>query len=176
MLMRNLCLPLLMLAALILAADRASALSFALRETKEELKLQYEVTVHDHGNGRIGVEFKLTDEGRLKPLESLTLNIPSWEKNKDGSYSYDLVVQLELKKSNDGKRRAGFEIRKDWAERAEIWLMTSSIDGKRIAMTGNYHVIPLAKYLKDGPAAGAKPDAPAKPAVAAPPATERKKD
>ena len=170
MLMRNLCLLLLMLAALVLTANTTLGLGFILGETKEQLKLQYEVTVHDHGNGRVSVEFTLTDEGRLTPVEAVSLDIPAREKDKDGGYSYDLAVPLEWKKSNDGKRVARFEIRKDWAERAEIWLTTNSLDGKQLALTRYHHVIPLAKYLKNDPAATAKP------AVAAPPATERKKD
>lgn len=35
---------------------------------------------------------------------------------------------MELAGSDDGKRAARFEIRKDWAERAEIWLTTTTLD------------------------------------------------
>jgi hypothetical protein len=36
------------------------------------------------------------------------------------------------------------------AERAEIWLKTSSLDGKREALTWYYHAIPIAEYIKNG--------------------------
>jgi hypothetical protein len=183
MLMPTLRLSLMLLAALVLTADRASAMGEILGETKEELKLQYDVTVHDHGNGRVTVEFTLADEGRLKPVDAVELDIPAREKDKSGGYSMDLAVPMELKKSDDGregKRVARFEIRKDWAERAEIWLTTNWFDGKQLVMTRYHYVIPVAKYLKTlpAPAATAQPaGAPtAEPAAAAPPATDRKKD
>jgi hypothetical protein len=178
MLMRNLRWSLMVLAVLVLTADRAWALGFILGETKEELKLQYDVTVDDHGNGRMTVVFTLADEGRLKPVDAVELSIPAQEKNKDGGYSSDLSVPMELQKSSDGKRVARFEIRKDWAERAEIWLTTNSFDGKPLVTTRYHYMIPVAKSLKTPPAATAQPaGAPAAaPAAAAPPATERKKD
>jgi hypothetical protein len=162
MLMRNLRLSLMVLAALVLTADRARALGEILGQTKEELKLQYDVTVHDHGNGRVTIEFTLADEGRLKPVDAVDLEIPA-PVAKDGSQVPDLAVSMELKTSNDGKRVARFEIRKDWAERAQIWLTTNWFDGKQLVMTRYHYVIPVARYLNNAPAAGA----PAKPAAAA---------
>src|ERR1700683_4103948 len=41
-------------------------MSFYLRETKDQLKLKYEVAVEEHGSGRVTVVFTLADEGRLK--------------------------------------------------------------------------------------------------------------
>ena len=176
--MRTLRLSLMVLAAFLLSADRAWAMGEILGETKEELKLQYDVMVHDHGNGRVTVEFTLADEGRLKPVDGVELDIPAQEKEKGGGYSMDLAVPMELKKSNDGKRVARFEIRKDWAERAQIWLTTNWFDGKQLVMTRYHYVIPVAKYLNNAPAAAAQPAAApaAEPPAAAPPATERKKD
>ena len=176
MLMRNLRWSFMLLAVFILTANRVLAMGFILGETKEELKLQYDVVVHDHGNGRATIEFTLTDEGRLTPVYGISLEIPAQEKDKDGGYSSDLSVPLEWKKSADGKRVARFEIRKDWAERAAIWLTTDSLDGKQLGLTRYHHVIPVVKYLKDAPAVKpATPSAP-EPTNAAPAATEKKKD
>jgi hypothetical protein len=86
----------------------------------------------------------------------------------------DLAVTLDTKPSADGKRVAHFEIRKDWGERAQIWLTTYWFDGRQLVMTRYHHVIPLARYMSNGPAAGG--GAAAEPGVAAPAATERKKD
>jgi hypothetical protein len=127
----------------------------------------------------VTVEFTLADEGRLKPVDAVELEIPA-PVAKDGSQVPDLAVPMELKQSNDGKRVARFEIRKDWAERAQIWLTTNWFDGKQLVMTRYHYMIPVARYLKDGAAA----PAPAKPAAAAagepaagePPAAEGKKD
>ena len=83
-----------------------------------------------------------------------------------------------MKKTDDGKRVGRVHIKKDLAERAEIQLNTHTMDGKMDPLTRMHHVIPLAKCLKNAPAAAAKPSAaPAtEPAAAAPPVTERKKD
>ena len=51
----------------------AHALGFELGETKEELKLDYQVTVTDHKTDRVTVVFTLKDEGRMKPLYSVDL-------------------------------------------------------------------------------------------------------
>jgi hypothetical protein len=169
MLMRTLRLTLMVLAALILTADRSWGMDEILGQTKEELKLEYDVTVQDHGTGRVTIVLTLADEGRLKPLNAVELMIPM----EQGSGSVDLSVSLATREVN-GKRVARVHLKKEWAERAQIWLMSSSFDGKQLAMTGYIHPIPIAKYLKNAPAAAAKP-APA-PAAAAPAATERKKD
>jgi hypothetical protein len=178
MFMRSLRWSLMVLAVLCVTADRAGAMGEILGQTKEELKLQYDVVVHDHGNGRLGIEFTLADDGRLKPLYAVDLSVPAQEPDKNGGYSMDLSVTMELTKSNDGKRVARFEIRRDWAERAQIWLSTYTFDGKPLVMTHYHYVIPVAKYLKP-PVAPAAPDKPAAAPPAAeppaPPATERKK-
>jgi hypothetical protein len=41
-------------------------------------------------------------------------------------------------------------LKRELAERAEIQLKTSSLDGKQQALTWYYHVIPIAEYLKNG--------------------------
>lgn len=86
----------------------------------------------------------------------------------------DLVVSLDMQKSDDGKRTARIHLNKELAERAQIWLTTSSFDGKRQPLTRFHHIIPIADYLQSSNKAPAKPDA-AEPA-GAPPATERKKE
>ena len=179
MLMRTMRLSLMVLAGLVLTAGQAWGIGFVLGQTKEELKLKYEVAVQDHGTGRVTVVLTLADEGRLKPLDEVQLVIPSREKNKDGSYWMDLVVSIDMRKTDDGKRVGRVHILRELAERAEIQLNTHTLDGNMDPLTRLHHVIPIAKYLKNAPAAAGKPAAApaAEPAAAAPPATEeRKKD
>jgi len=191
MLMRTLPLSLIVLAALVLTAERAWGMGEILGQTKEELKLKYDVSVQDHGTGRVTVVLTLADEGRLKPLDAVELYIPM----ESGSGSVDLAVALATTKA-DGKQVARVHLKKEWAERAQIWLTTTTFDGKQLVMTRYHHVIPFAKYVKDAaaakpaakpapaptaaePPASAAPAAPAPapaPATSAPPATERKKD
>lgn len=158
---------LVLLAAVALLATSAGptrGMGEILGQTKEELKLGYEVVVHDHGNGRATFEFTLADDGRLKPIVAVELSVPAEQKDKNGGYAMDLSVTLELKPTTEGKRVARFEMRKDWAERAEVWLTTNTFDGKPLVMTRYHHLIPLAKYLKAAPAVPATPS-PAPPAA-----------
>src|SRR5438552_15196913 len=148
--MRTVRLSLMLLAALLLTADRAWALEFILGQTKEELKLKYDVTVVDHGTGRVTVVLTIADEGRLKPLDTVDLMIPM----ETGSGSVDLEVSLATREV-DGKRVVRVHLRKDWAERAQIWLKTSSFDGKKLTER-EIHPIPISEYLKNAPAAAAK--------------------
>ena len=74
--MQHLGLSLMMLTALLLRAQPHSAMGEILRETKEELKLKYDVVVHDPGNGIVMVQFTLIDEGRMKPLYGVELMLP----------------------------------------------------------------------------------------------------
>jgi hypothetical protein len=172
MLKHPLGLSLAVVAALLLTANCAWGLGEILGQSKEELKLKYDVTVHDPANGQVGVEFTLTDEGRLKPLDSIDLMIPK----EDGSGTYDLSVPLAMRQTN-GKQVARFNLKKDWAARAEIWFTTYHFDGKQLVMTRYHHVIPVARYMNNPPAKDAKPaaapagepaaDAPARPAAKA---------
>ena len=171
----------LVTASVLCTAGRAWGIGFYLGQTKEELKLKYDVQVVEYGSataptGRIAVVLTLADEGRLAPLETVELAIPAQEKNPDGSYYMDLVVSIDMSKTADGKRAGRVVILKSLAERAEIRLNTHTLDGKLDGMTRLHHVIPIAKYLKPltpttAPVATTQPT-PA-PAAPAPPATER---
>jgi len=145
MYVKRICWPLVALAALTLSANRAWALGFELSETKEQLKLQYDVSATDHGTSRVTVNLTIADEGRLKPLDrGVALVIPS----KDGTGYVDLSVSLE-RKMVDGKQYVSVHLLKELAERAEIQLRTDTFDGKQEPRTWYYHVIQIADVLKD---------------------------
>ncbi len=180
MLMRTLRLSVMAMAAVVFAGSLAWGMGVVLGQTKEELKLDYGVSVVDHGTGRVTVVLTLADEGRLKPLDEVQLAIPGQETEKDGGHWMDLVVSMDMQQTDDGKRVGRVHIRRDLAERAEIQLNTHTMDGKHDPMTRLHHVIPLAKYLRteERSAAAARPRAtPAtERAAAAPSATEKRKD
>jgi hypothetical protein len=140
---RKLCSLAIAFAAVVLAAHVACALGFQLGETKERLGLKYDLTVQDHGTGRVTVDLAIADEGRLKPLNSVDLVVPS----QDGTGFVDLSLSLATRQV-DGKLWTTVQLKKDLAERAEIQLKTSSLDGKKKAATWYYHTIPIAKYIK----------------------------
>ena len=132
---------------LIWFSGRALGIGFILGETKEELKLKYDVSVQDHGTGRVTAVLTLEDEGRLKPLDEVQLVVPGQEKQPDGGYWMDLVVSIDMVKTDDGKRVGRVHILRTLAERAEIQLNTHTKDGNLDPLTRLHHVIPLAKYL-----------------------------
>ncbi len=120
-----------------------------LGESKEELKLDYEVSIKDHGTGRVTVVFTLVDEGRLKPITSVDLSILSEKKHKGGGHMSDLSLSLATRKV-DGRQVARIHLRKDLAEKAELHLTTGTLDGKRERMTWYFYAIPLADFMKGG--------------------------
>jgi hypothetical protein len=136
-------LPLLVIAALLLAADLAWAIGFELGETKAELKLQYDVSVVDHGTGRVTVTLKIANEGRLAPLTSVELVIA----DKAGPGVVDLSVPLATS-DEDGHRAVRVHLTRAFAERAAIQLKTSGLDGKVTPLTWYYHSISLAPQLR----------------------------
>ncbi|MBG88773.1 MAG: hypothetical protein CMO80_17990 [Verrucomicrobiales bacterium] len=131
----------LLLGALILTFH-VFALGFELGKTKEELKLKYSVSMPDHKTGCVTIVFKLQDEGRLGPLDSVDLGIPA----NDGSGRHDLVVSIKL--MGDGKEKIGrVHILRSLAERATVVLKTHHMDGKMTPRTWYYHSIPIKKHL-----------------------------
>jgi hypothetical protein len=147
MFIRKSSLPAVAFMALLAFACAARAVVGVLNESKEQLKLQYDVAVRDSGKGSVSVTFTLADEGRLKPIFDIGLYVPAEKVDKDGGRYADLFLSLATRMV-DGKKVASFDLRKDWAQRAEIQLMTVTLDGKRQQRTGSMsYVIRVAQYL-----------------------------
>jgi hypothetical protein len=124
-------------------AQAAWALGLKLSQTKDQLKLKYDVAAQDHGTGRVTVTLEIRDEGRLKPLSEVELVVPG----QDGTGYLDLAVPLELRET-DGKKVTRVHLKRELAERAEIQLKTRHMDGKETPLTWYYHSIPLAGVLE----------------------------
>jgi hypothetical protein len=157
------------LAALLTATDQAGAIGFILGESKEKLKLDYDLTVTDHGTGRVTIVFTLADEGRLAPLDEVQLAVPAEEKNDDGSHWMDLVVSIDMVRTEGGRYVGRVHLRKEWAERAEIRLNTHTLDGKMDLETRLHYVIRVAEQINNARADAAGP--PAAPSSETPAAT-----
>jgi hypothetical protein len=139
---RRLCVSLFAFVAVGLVASLAWALGEKLGQSKDELKLTYDLEVHDHGTGRVTAVLKIADEGRLKPLDSVDLVIPGSDKT---GYS-DLSVSLATSKE-DGKTVARAHLKKELAERAELQLKTHAMDGKSSPRTWYFYAISLAEHM-----------------------------
>jgi hypothetical protein len=102
-------------------------------------------TVHD--SGRVTVNLTITDQGQLKPLDSVQLAVPS----RDKSGYYDLSLSLATE-TVDGKLTARAHLSRDLVEHAEFHLTTHTPpdgNGEKSERTWYYHAIPVAKYIKD---------------------------
>ena len=103
--LRGLMRSLLVLVATFVLANPAYADGYVLGETKEQLKLQYDVTAADHGTGRVSVTLTIADAGRLAPIDTVDLVIPS----QDGTNYVDLSLSLNVRTIN-GKQQAAISI------------------------------------------------------------------
>jgi hypothetical protein len=124
------------------AAENARRVGFELRETKEELKLDYTVEAQDNGGGRASVTFTLADEGRIKPITTVQIAVPSADK----SGYYDVVASL-APFERDGKKVYVVQLTRELLERGEFDLKTKTMDGKSMLNWG-YHRVPLAAAMK----------------------------
>ncbi len=144
MIARSIRLSLVALAGVAFSASHAWAIGFELGQSKEELGLKYEVTAVVHESGRVSVTLVIADQGKLKPLQSVKLAVPS----QDGTGYFDLSVLLATSES-DGKLTARAHLSRDLAERGSIQLVTRTVDGKEEPRTWYYHAIKIADYIQD---------------------------
>jgi hypothetical protein len=111
--------------------------------------------------------FTLGDDGRLKPIYSITLVAFSKQMDSQGGRGYDVKAPIEMKATEDGKRVGQVQIRKEFADRAMIRILTQTVDGQRQQYAAFYD-IPLKKFLNKAPTTAASRQA--APSYSAPPA------
>jgi hypothetical protein len=143
----------LVVAAVSLVPGRSWAIYDALGPSKDDWGMKYDVTLNEADGNKLTVEFTLADEGRLKPFYSVQVVAFSKQTDSQGGRSYDVKAPIELKTTEDGKRVGQVQIRKEFADRAMIRILTLTVDGKRRSFAA-YYDIPLKKYLNKAPAAG----------------------
>lgn len=131
---------------LMLTVQDAWAIEFGIGQSKEELGLKYELSVVDHGTGRVTIVLDIADAGKLKPINSISLYIPA--EGKTGRP--DLLVSLATR-TVDGKLQVSAHMKKELAERAQLQLKTTSDPrtGKPTPLTGYYFTIHVDEFIKD---------------------------
>jgi len=152
----------LVVAAFVLMSGRTWAIYHGLPPSKDEWRLKYDVAVYDADSDTLTVVFTLADEGRLKPFHSIDLVAFSKRMDNQGRRSYDVKAPIELKTTEDGKRTGQVQIRKEFADRAKIRIITHMVDGKRQPSGGAYYDIPIAKYLNKAAVAASPLAAPSR--------------
>ena len=95
---------LLVVAAMVLISGRCWAIRYGLGPSKNEWRMKYEVDVKEADGDKLTVVFTVADEGRLKPFYSVDLVAFSKQTDGQGGRTYDVMVPIELKPTEDGKR------------------------------------------------------------------------
>ena len=125
-------------------ANLVFALDVPLSETKDQLQLKYEVTAADLGNGRVDFALLVSDEGSLKPLDSIDLVISSGSRCGGAN---DLSLSLATV-THEGKISTHVVLSKELAARADFRLRNFSLNVDKEPYKFYYHSIPLAPSLK----------------------------
>ena len=148
---------LLVAAVTLLMSGRSWAVYNVLGPSKDEWGLKYDVQVSDAGDGTLTVVFTLADEGRLKPLSLIELIAYSKEADNQGGHSYDVKEPIVLKPTQDGRRAGQVQIRKEFADRAQIRILTDRVDGQPQRPGLACYEIPINKFLNKTPSAASPP-------------------
>jgi hypothetical protein len=162
----------LVVAVTLLTAGRCWAIYNLLGPSKDEWGLKYDVQVNDAGGGLLTVVFTLADEGRLKPLHSLELFAFNKETDSQGGHSYDVRAPIVLKPTPDGRRAGQAQMRKEFADRAQIRILTDRVDGQPQRSGWACYEIPISKFLNKAPAPSVASPSAASPSAASQPAAK----
>jgi hypothetical protein len=143
----------LVVAAVALTSSRSWAVYYMLGPSSDEWGLKYDVELSPAAGDSLNVVFTLVDAGRLRPIYSTTVVAFSLQTDSQGGRSYDVKAPIELKPTDDGKYTGQVQIRKEFADRAMIRILTLTVDGKRQTAGAAYYDIPLKRFLNKVPAA-----------------------
>lgn len=156
----------LVVAVVVLVPGRSWATFFALGPSSDDWGMKYDVAVSDASGETLNVAFTLADQGRLKPVYSVTV-VAFSKLNPDGGRSYLVKARIDLKPTKDGKLVGQVQIPKQYADIAKLRVLTLNVDGKKQTAGAAYYDIPLKKFLNQTSVA-TSPQAPT--SIAAPPA------
>jgi hypothetical protein len=145
----------LVVVAFVLIASRGWAHFYELGPSKDEWGLKYEVEVTANGDN-LNVNFTLADQGRLKPIYSVSV-VAFSDLRRDGGRAWLLNKTIDLKPTKDGKLTGQVQIPKELANRGMIRIMTQMFDGKFQTAGARYYQMPVTKFMKKAPAAASSP-------------------
>jgi len=138
-------------AVLLLMSDHSFAIYYGLGPSKDDWGMKYDVAVNEIDRETVSVVFTVADEGRMKPFDLIELIAFNKETDEQGGHSYDVKAPIVLKKTKDGKLVGQAEMRKEFLDRAQIRILTRTLDGK--PQSGlSYYEIRVKKLLNKSPA------------------------
>ena len=142
----------LVVVAVVLISGVSWAHFYELGPSKDEWGLKYDAEVTAASGDKLNVVFTLADQGRLKPVYSVSV-VAFSDLRRDGGRTYLLNTAFDLKPTRDGKLTGQLEIGKEFRDRAMIRIMTLTFDGKPQTAGARYYQMPLKKFMKKAPAA-----------------------
>ena len=156
----------LVVVAVVVMSSSIWAHFYELGPSKDEWGLKYEAEVTAADGDKLNVQFTLADQGRLKPIYSVSV-VAFSNPRSDGARTYLLNTTIDLKPTKDGKLTGQVQIPRELTDRAMIRIMTQMFDGKFQAAGARYYQMPVKKFMKKAPAAASsqKPSSIASPPV-----------
>jgi len=139
---------LLIIAAVAVVPSRSWGVFYLLGPSSDDWGLKFDVKIDAADGDMLNVALTLVDEGRLKPIHSITVVAFSKQTDSQGGRSYDVKAPFDLKPTSDGRRTGRVQVGKEFADRAMIRILTLSVDGKRQTAGAAYYDIPLSRFIK----------------------------
>lgn len=141
--------------AVVLMTSDAWAVHYPLGPSKNDWGMKYEVQVTPVGSDKLNVAFTLLDEGRLKPIHSIT--VVALRSVGGNSFAYDVKAPIPLQTTADGKRTGHVQIPRQFADGALFRILTLSVDGRRQTAGAALYDIPLHKFLSNAATTASSP-------------------
>lgn len=113
--------------------------------------MKFDVKVTATAGDKMNVLFTLADEGRLKPVYTVTL-VAFSDPDYDGSRTYLAQTPMAMKPTKEGSLMGQAQISKEHIDRAQIRILTLTVAGKRQNVAASYY-IPLKRFLPKTPVA-----------------------
>lgn len=143
---------LLAVAGALCITGRCLAVYVPLGASADDWGMKFDVKVTAGEGDKMTVHFRLTDQGRLKPIYTTTL-VAFSDPGYDGSRTFLAQSPIEMKPTKDGHLVGQTQISKELLERAQIRILTLTVDGQRQTGGAASYYIPLKRFLTKPPAA-----------------------
>lgn len=143
---------LLVLAGVLLITGRCLAVYVPLGASADDWGMKFDVKITAGEGDKMTVHFRLTDQGRLKPIYTTTL-VAFSDPGYDGSRTFLAQTPIEMQPTKEGQLVGQAPISKELLERAQIRILTLTVDGKRQTGGAASYYIPLKRFLTKTPVA-----------------------
>jgi hypothetical protein len=143
---------LLVIAAAFLITGRCLAVYVPLGPSADDWGLKFDVQITAGDGDQMNVAFTLKDQGRLKPIATATL-VAFSDPGRDGSRTFLAQTPIVMQPTKDGTLTGRASIHKKLIERAQIRILTFTVNGRQQTGGAASYYIPLKRFLTQAPVA-----------------------